>query len=38
MQIMMKKMKKHGMSGLEKMMSDKFSNNSLENIYSNLKR
>lgn len=38
MQIMMKKMSKHGMSGLEKMMGDNLSSNSLENIYSNLKR
>ena len=38
MQIMMKKMSKHGMSGLEKMMGNNLSSNSLENIYSNLKR
>ena len=38
MQIMMKKMSKHGMSGLEKMMGDYLSSNSLENIYSNFKR
>ena len=38
MQIMMKKMSKHDMSGLEKMMGDNLSSNSLENIYSNLKR
>ena len=38
MQIMMKKMNKHGMSGLEKMMGNNFNSSSLESIYSNLKR
>jgi len=38
MQIMMKKMSKHGMGGLEKMLGNNFSSNNLENIYSNLKR
>ena len=38
MQIMMKKMNKHGMSGIEKMMGDNFNSSSLESIYSNLKR
>ena len=38
MQIMMKKMNKHGISGLEKMMGNSLGGNSLENIYSNLKR
>ena len=38
MQIMMKKMSKHGMSGLEKMMGNDLSSNKLENIYSKLKR
>ena len=38
MQIMMKKMSKHGMSGLEKMMGNDLSSNNLENIYSKLKR
>ena len=38
MQIMMKKMNKHGMSGLEKMMENNFNSSSLESIYSNLKR
>ena len=38
MQIMMKKMSRHGMSGLEKMMGNNFNSSSLESIYSNLKR
>ena len=38
MQIMMKKMNKHGISGLEKMMGNNFNSSSLESIYSNLKR
>jgi signal recognition particle subunit SRP54 len=38
MQIMMKKMNKHGMSGLEKMMGNNLASNSLENIYSKIKR
>lgn len=38
MQIMMKKMNKHGISGIEKMLGNNLSSNNLENIYSNLKR
>lgn len=38
MQAMMKKMSRHGMSGLEKMMGNNFSSKKLESIYSNLKR
>ena len=38
MQSMMKKMSKHGIDGIEKMMSNNLAGNNLENIYSNLKR
>ena len=38
MQLMMKKMSKHGMEDLEKMVGNKLTGNNLENIYSNLKR
>ena len=38
MQNMMKKMSKHGIDGIEKMMSNNLAGNNLENIYSNLKR
>ena len=38
MQSMMKNMSKHGIDGIEKMMSNNLAGKNFENIYSNLKR